>query len=300
MNKRNVATVVVAYNPDLLRLREIVHSALEATQRIIIVNNGDDVLAEVPGLVLPGVSIIHNKENVGIAEALNLGIQAAFAEEEISQVLLLDHDSRLSAAAIIELHQVLEELRADGCSRAIAGAYYTNHETGLPAITLRATGLRVVRAPLDLGARYEAVDMVITSGSMLTRDAWDCVGPMDAALFIDLVDLDWCLRARTRGVKVVICSRAGMDHELGKGMRTFFGKPIVRHEPIRNYYFIRNSLWLARRPWTPIAWALNLVWRAAAISVLYPMIMDERRARLRFVLKGLRDGLNGPRRSPSS
>jgi rhamnosyltransferase len=42
----------------------------------------------------------------------------------------------------------------------------------------------------------------------------DVVGGMNDSLFIDYVDIEWCLRAKNLGYEILGCYRALMNHYL--------------------------------------------------------------------------------------
>jgi rhamnosyltransferase len=65
---------------------------------------------------------------------------------------------------------------------------------------------------------------------------------MDASLFIDSVDHEWCWRARQRGYHCFIDESAEMRHALGSESLEILGYRIRDTAPSRLYYQFRNQL----------------------------------------------------------
>ena len=75
---------------------------------------------------------------------------------------------------------------------------------------------------------------------------------MEEALFIDQVDTEWCLRARSMGYRVFGACGAILEHRLGEAYyRIWFGRwrQLPRHKPFR--YYLRLTQFPAS-PWTLI------------------------------------------------
>gem|GEM_PF-6014257 len=71
---------------------------------------------------------------------------------------------------------------------------------------------------------------------------------MDEALFIDHVDLEWGLRARRHGWHLGVAVGAVLGHSLGEDTRHVLWRSRDVHiqHPLRNYYTVRNTIWLVR------------------------------------------------------
>lgn len=57
--------------------------------------------------------------------------------------------------------------------------------------------------------------MLISSGSLIPVDALVEVGMNNSSLFIDLVDFEWCYRAKYAGYHVLMTSNVTMKHNVG-------------------------------------------------------------------------------------
>jgi len=91
-------------------------------------------------------------------------------------------------------------------------------------------------------------DLVITSGSMVRREVVEAIGLPRSDFFMDFVDYEYCLRARSLGYKIAVVTRAKLFHEIGEartvrflGRRSFWSD----HRPFREYYMSRNLVYSA-------------------------------------------------------
>jgi rhamnosyltransferase len=140
-------------------------------------------------------------------------------------------------------------------------------------------------------------DFVISSGSLVPIEVLEHVGGMEEALFIDQVDTEWCLRARSMGYRVFGVCAAVLEHRLGEGVRWFWlgrWRRVFRQKPFRYYYIFRNTLVLFRRGYfEPKFVPFHLAWLAVMLVVFG--VFGGRSGGLRMMLKGLLHGLQGAR-----
>ena len=80
---------------------------------------------------------------------------------------------------------------------------------------------------------------------------------MTSKLFIDFVDIEWCLRARGKGYEIVSFPNVEIEHQLGDSSISFMGTNYPIHSPLRMYYYFRNAIYLYRL--SEIDWNWRLV-----------------------------------------
>jgi rhamnosyltransferase len=289
----SILAVVVTYHPGIGLLSEVLRSVARQVDRVAIIDNGSANAAEISALgAALGAGVIANCDNRGIAAAQNQGVDLA-RRDGFSQVLLLDQDTILGPGVVADLSQQLISLEMEGHQVAAIGPAYHEVNSQRRTRAYRAKGLRVLRIPLHPDGGPQASDFIIASGSLIPLSVLGAVGPFNEALFIDLVDTDWCFRARMAGYTAFISPKAGVDHHLGAGTLRVGPIRIAVHVPLRNYYWVRNALWLARQSYTPTAWRLYFVSRSLAFLATYPIFADTRGLRLRLIGSGIRDGIRG-------
>ena len=89
-------------------------------------------------------------------------------------------------------------------------------------------------------------------------------------MFIDHVDLEWCIRAGHGGFPSYLVTDALIDHQLGDEVVKLPGREQVvhLHSPFRVFYLVRNTLWLIRGYGSlPLGWRCGYVlWLAKFVA----------------------------------
>ncbi|WP_245979032.1 glycosyltransferase family 2 protein [Solilutibacter pythonis] len=288
-----VVAVAVTYRPDLPVLTELLERLRPQLGAMVLVDNGsgDAAVAGLRALALRfEADLIVNAENLGVGAALNQGI--AWARTcEADAVLLMDQDSLPATDMLVRL---LEAWRVASSSAKVAavGPRAVDVRNGDSAPFVRV-GFPLNRKIVTREAVPLACDFLITSGSLIPIGVLDEVGDMDASLFIDSVDLEWCFRARAAGFSCFGAGNAEMGHRIGDGIRRLaFGSSFV-HSPVRLYYMMRNRVLLYRRPTTPGVWIGQDIPRAIFKLLRFSALVAPRGRNCAAMLAGIRDGLRG-------
>jgi rhamnosyltransferase len=298
----DVCAVVVTYRPDLAVLAEALAALTPQVGSVVVVDNATpdpafrDFCAGRSGLRLLALP-----DNLGLAHGLNAGIEHARSVPGIRHVLLMDQDSIPEPGMAVALHGALERLAARDRVGAVGPCFRDSRERAdAPFVRIRFPWNRKLRC--DGGGAEIRCDFLISSGCMIPLAVLAEVGDMDAALFIDNVDLDWCFRAAAAGFALYGVCAARMRHRLGDRRRKVpgFARGIVVHPPRRLYYIMRNRVLLYRRRSTPARWIAQDIPRLLFKLLLFSTWVPPRLANLRSMLAGLRAGLAGGGTPPAS
>ncbi len=294
-----VVAVVVTYQPTESVLIAQLDKLSTQVARIIIVDNASDPLIQTWLMSYATAhaaicELIILPDNMGIAEAQNQGI-ARVRALAFPYVLLMDQDSQPEPDMVAQLLQSYQSLRHSGIRVAVIGAMFRDSISGQCSEHIRYARLRIARVSCQQQP-YLPVDFVIASGSLIGMDALAAIGDMDARLFIDHVDTEWVLRAKSLGWQVYGHCGASMTHSLGEArVRVWFGRwrEVPLHHPFRYYYIFRNSILLYRRAYTGWHWKWLDIIRLLQMMVFMGVFIPGRRQRWRFILRGIVDGLRG-------
>ena len=281
--KNNTCAVVITYQPDDGLPGRIAHIC-DVTDRVVIVDNQSTGTAfETLGEVLknPGIKLIRNDRNLGIAAALNQGIREAWANG-YRWVITFDQDTIVRQNLLRELQSVYDCI-PDKRQIAIIGCNYWD--------PIREQTL----VPVSWSGSWIERRSVTTSGSLMSLAAFDIIGPFLCDLFIDHVDDEYCLRARSKGFKIVLAMQPHMEHSLGPGRThaTIWGAISTSdYPPVRWYYMTRNHFILTRRYlFKEPRWIIaGLVYRVIMFSKML-WLEKNRIAKARQAALGLIDGL---------
>ena len=296
-----VFAVVVAYQPDTGVLRALLDVLLAQTEGVLVVDNtpADDRRVETLYAALPhdALRLIRIGGNLGIARALNMGIDAALAAEA-THVLLSDQDSLPAPDMVAELLRAQDALIRAGRRVGAVGPTYTDRHTGITfPFQAEVPGKFFYghRRPDAMHPAIEALTL-ITSGTLIPASVLREVGPMREDFFIDHVDIEWSHRARAAGYALFGVGAAVMFHSMGDHMLRSWRlgwRNESAYSPVRVYYRIRNFVALCRMPGIRRRWKL----RSAAYWVYFvytqTVFGQQRLAALRMAARGLRDGLRG-------
>jgi rhamnosyltransferase len=292
-----VVAIIVSYNPDAARLRRVVQALEGAPCRVVLVDNAS---AADPAALFDandrGKIIVHRMGiNAGIGKALNAGVEIA-RSLHATHVLLMDQDSVPRPGMVSRLLAWDAELRARGVALSAIGPRFADAVSGQLSRHVRFARWHVGR--IDCGTSNEPVpvDYLITSGSLIALDTLERVGPMDESLFIDHVDTEWILRARSLGLQAYGACDAVMEHELGEFRRRVWllrWRDVPFHKPFRYYYIVRNSLALYQRAYMPREWVRVDAVRLLQIFVYMSLFHPQRWQFLRMAIRGVRDALAG-------
>ncbi|MCK6211782.1 glycosyltransferase family 2 protein [Georgenia sp. EYE_87] len=291
-----VVAVVVTYRPDPRHTGPLLTALAGQCAHVVVVDNGspEPARAELGRLCLDvGAELVELGENLGIAHAQNVGIARA-RELAADAVLLSDQDS-LPAADMVD--RLVSGFRRAAASRGRVAA------VGPVSSDTRSSSEQMVYAARRWGPRrarpQEAHDgmvdaaFLIASGCLIEMEALDEVGDMNAAWFIDHVDLEWGLRARRAGYTLFAVTDAHLAHELGDRLTKLPGRAqeVHVHSPVRTYYLARNTILLVRSgllsPW----WRLGYVVWLAKYVAFNALLTAPRRRRTVFMARGIADGL---------
>jgi len=299
-----VVAVIVTYQPKPEKLARLLRLVSTQVHRVCVVDNGTPEIESIVGEhASAGFHLVRNTENVGLARAQNQGIAYALSAGA-RFILLLDQDSEPAPNMVDCLLRSL--IASDRFKTEIAAAapVFSDPAAGITSrfSQIRCLGVRRIACTEDSG--IVPAEIVIASGMLISASAIHRIGMMEDALFIDQVDTEWCLRARSLGFSLIGVCGARMTHRLGDspGPR-FLGRQFFVRSPARHYYFARNTILLLGRPYPPLGWKLwqglhLLLFLATVAAVCKP-----RRHHIKAVWLGIVDGVRGragPLSAPSA
>lgn len=281
--------VVVFYRPDADCIVRANRLALAG--RCVVVDNTESVSDPAEIGLDPDIDYIANGANLGIATALNQGIEHV-RTAGCSMVLLFDQDSEPTQELLGSLPAAVESARRANPKVAVIGPAYEDVRLNGVAPFVRFGFGKLRRVP-PRGAELIETDFLITSGSCLNLHVWQDIGPMEDGLFIDFVDLEWCIRARAKGYSVLGASALRLRHELGGEPVSVFGRRYPSHGPLRHYYLFRNAVALMRRRYVPLSWKSTEIVKIPVRLLIYGLFMRPRLRHVGMSLLGMWHGMIG-------
>lgn len=233
MSDRPLA-VISAYRPSS-SMRPAVASLIDDCDVLIVDDGSGDAYAEVfADAERAGAEVIALETNSGIAEALNVGIRRAVAEDRPG-VVTFDQDSSAPPGLVASLRAVAERGDGEHPGTAVPEFFAEVRQTSARSVPYRAR-------------------RVIQSGMYIPTDVVRVVGMLDESLFIDLVDTEFELRCLSAGIEIWAAPGARLGHALGRTVRLRPLAPLpgprvttMVSTPFRYYYRVRNRIVVSRR-----------------------------------------------------
>ena len=286
-----VVAIVVVYQADRQKLQTLLRALGPQVTLGCMLHNGSKTLSDSLPLEQSGFSVVHLGSNLGVASALNAGFLWA-SKQEADYVVSFDQDSEPAADMVERLLQACTMLEAQGHQIGAVGAQQIDPHTGRPAPFIAPINGRRRRVIPEPGKPLE-VDHLITSGCLIPLKAWRDGGNFLDALFIDYVDIEWCLRLRSQGWKFFGVAQAHLMHSIGTGVRRIGPRQVAWHGPLRHYYVFRNGVYLQKLPHISLAWKLSDLLQLAKKFLFFVMVAQPRTVHLHAMLAGIRDGWRG-------
>lgn len=227
MQIEKLAGVVVYYNPEEKDLENI-NSYISELDKLYIIDNSD---TDRINSLLPQnakIKYIPNYSNLGVAKALNIGINEA-VKDGFKFLLTMDQDSYFDENGLHKLKSCARELNDK--SIGIISPWH--------ATKLNVSKPEGIDYPID----------VMTSGNIVDIEICKKIGCFKDWLFIDSVDIEFCLNLKKNGYKVARCNNVILHHDLGNiKFHRIFGKEFIclNHSYVRRYYIARNSLYIKK------------------------------------------------------
>ncbi|MEM2676106.1 MAG: glycosyltransferase family 2 protein [Candidatus Bathyarchaeia archaeon] len=245
---------------DTIACIESVLASSYPPDRVIVVDNGssDGSVSAIINRFGKTIDLIANKENLGFAEGVNVGIRYALAHGA-EWILLLNNDT-IIAQDMIEQLMAATDFQANIGILAPAIFRYDQpdriwrlgdwHPKWSPIpFKVPAWALKTRKTMLP-------VDYVTGCGMFIRREVFFAIGLFDPGYFMYYEDADFCRRAIKAGFSIACVPNAHMWHKVSGSTR--------RDVNLKYYWQTRSRVRFYRRHYALPAWfflAMSILWR---------------------------------------
>jgi rhamnosyltransferase len=277
MRQCKIAAVVVLYNP-YQNVIENINSYLNQVEHLYIVDNSVKPDSFISGFAesKDKVEYIFNNGNLGVASALNIGAKKAI-EYGYSFLLTMDQDSKAPADLVENLLKIAE---ADGQIGIVSPLHSNKFGTHFKS-----------------GENITKEMIVMTSGNLLSLNAYRRIGTFRDDFFIDYVDIEYCIRMNYNNFKVISVNNIILEHDEGNlSRRKFFFKTFYpsNNIPSRLYYKTRNLFYLRDTYRKKYPQPLKTEYDAYLRNVVKIFLFEKQKfLKFRMILSGFWDYLHG-------
>jgi rhamnosyltransferase len=278
---RKFHAIIVTYQQNQVILNELIENLLKSGFEITLINNGTKKISAKNSRL----TVKKNDVNIGLSKALNQGIKIALLTKPRG-IALFDQDSSISVESLCKLKIEATHLFSKEKNVIAVGPSFFEKNSNVLHGFARLEFLKIsFKRTLQ---NYNEALFLITSGCVLNPTYLSIVGLMNENLFIDYIDTEWGLRARSLGFRLIGLNEVKMNHTVGYKYISIFSKRIPIHSNIRLYYQTRNSIYMYKLKTVPLQWKLADFIYFIKRSTLYSLI-DFRN--IKTVIKGIIDGL---------
>lgn len=282
IDQKQICCLIITYNPDN-NIFELVNTLENQVGKIIIVDNNSESRIQKDLIKITnqlGIHLILNEKNYGIAKALNQGIETA-RDMGFDWALTFDQDSK----ALCNLVATISKVYNIYPYKKRIGAIGVNslNSDNISYCTITSNEI------------YKERDYLITSGCMLSIEAFNQIGSFREDFFIDNVDLEYSLRLRKNGKVLLITKEHGMIHKAGNPISKNFLKIInvvsTNHSSNRRYYMARNHVILCLQYFMNFPYFILKTNYFFILSIIQLILLEEnKKNKIWNTYKGLQDG----------
>ena len=263
----DVFSVIVTYNFDEKIIKNIEAIVEESTWLLIIDNSTSDEsiqLLEIIKNKYPQIEIIKNKVNEGLPKSYNKAIRIA-QDNKAQYFVTFDQDTLINSGTIKELIRLM-------------GVY-----------SLDSIGPSLNKCEDGANAEISYPKFIISSCNVTRTYVFEKV-QFDEDLFIDDVDLDFCLALEKNNYKFGKARNVCVAHEIGEKYRGRFGISFFAHTPFRYYYIFKNYYVLKKKYDSDYLKKLHLRLILDQFVILLFFKKKDRVAAFEFIRKGKAEG----------
>ncbi|MGC1853821.1 MAG: glycosyltransferase [Candidatus Aquirickettsiella sp.] len=287
MSDPTVLINIVLFNPDKNKTLELIRVCLYYKfAKILLFDNARSWLC-MESINTEQIVLFQSPKNVGVAGAHHYACKMA-ERENFNFVLFLDQDTQLPENFINDMVIGFYQLKKYyPCLSAIGPSWQDPRidnygENNLKKKLFSQKKEKILNL---LGVN----NTIISSGMLILVSALNKIGYPKKEYFIDLVDIEWCLRARSKNFQIKKLNHIQIQHDLGE-VKITKNKILNYQKPMRYYYSIRNSLVLFREKQFPFRFRLYILIKNLKEMQKIPFVPESRES-LFAALSGIKDGI---------
>lgn len=291
----NITAVIVTHNRKTLLLRCLA-AIVNQTHRpdhILIVDNastdGTRELLEFDGwLQRQNFDLLSLDSNTGGAGGFAEGLKHA-VEKGAEWAWMMDDDAQPHLDALE--HLLKHQLLPDNLYGSVAVSGEKLSWPTMPIEGGKGDGIEYLsQLPSELDVQFIPFLGILISSSMVKR-----IGLPDTGFFLAADDVDYCMRARSAGAKILLIGSSHIEHPASERYRLWLpGREFysLKLAPWKRYYDVRNRIFVARNHYGAKLWYSTVPGSfLRLIATLWHE--DKRLPQIKAFYAGMIDGLLG-------
>lgn len=225
------------------------------------------------------------RRNLGLSLAFNRILQDPdIPWKDDDYIFFFDQDSSIQEAHISKMMAVFDRTKNQGVPIGCLGCAFFNTSHG---------AVEMPRAKTALSQDTYEVSSIITSSMLTTYGNLRRIGFWDTHVFLDMADWNLCWRLRAEGMVCCLTDAVILHHSVGSSEKKIGPLRLRVGHPMREYYQIRECMYLLRQPYTPLKFRIRFLAMLLVRSPLHLIFLDHRKERLRYITRGFLDFFRG-------
>lgn len=198
---------------------------------------------------ISGIYVINIGENLGYAGGNNIGINFALNQNDMDSVWILNNDTVVDENSLSLMRSAFEYDEKIGiCGSRLV--YFDERD--------KLQGLGGVFNPVFcVSKHYKAyersdctfddesvsldIDYVIGASMLIKKEVLESIGGLCEDYFLYYEEIDYCLRAKSKGYKIFVCTESIVYHKEGASTKK------NQKGVLADYYSVRNRLLIAKK-----------------------------------------------------
>ena len=219
-NEPTVCTVIVNWNEaaqTIACVRSVIHCEYRNISIIVVDNGSSDGSEKKIRETYPDIVVVQTGRNVGYSEGANVGIRCAL-QTGVDYVWLLNNDAEVAQNSLSELVRAAEDNENVACvGSAVFYAEERNRVWSMGGTVRPDYGFETEHLLMDRvwdgrGTETREVEYIPGCSLLVKATTLGEVG-LFRDLFIYFEDVDWCIRSRQIGLRMLICTQSQVWHD---------------------------------------------------------------------------------------
>ena len=271
--------MITLYNPDSVVIDNVREIAKQV--KYVYLYDNSEVSNYIMFSDIDNIEYYSEKKNNGISKAYNtLLCKSCLEFRDNDFIIFFDQDSKICEGYIKALVEEYEQLESRDLAIGCLGPIFYNTSNDM---------LEVPKVKKTISKYSYQVDNIITS-SLLTRyKNLAEINYWNEDIFLDFTDWDLCWRMIKNQKICAITSKVVLNHSVGIGNKKIVFFSIRIGHPVREYYQIRDALYLVRKNYVPLKMRIKLLQFIFWLPLIHCIFLDEKEERRCYVKRAYED-----------
>ena len=277
-----ISALITLYNPTTENKNNVL-SISRQVDRVFACDNSSNDNSELFKDVPSSVIYLPYQKNLGISMAFNTVLKNEKYwkdQNKDSWVLFFDQDSKIEDGHIEKLIKEFQHIKESGTDVGCLGPVYYDASSGR---------IEVPKAKQQVTEDSYVVSSIITSSMLTTYNVLYQIGFWNEDIFLDMADWDLCWRIQRCGKKSCLTNVITLHHTLGLGRKKVGPISLKVTNPIREYYQIRDCLYLKNEKYVPLKYKVRFILMVFLRSWLHVKYLDHGDQRKKYIKQAKAD-----------